>query len=446
MSTTFSETPRQIVHIVMGGFALLLRVMTWWQAAILAMLAVLLNLFLLPRLGGLALYRPADITRGYPLGAVLYALAVVLLILAFPHRPDIAAAAWGVMAFGDGSATLVGHWVGGRRIPWNPEKTVAGTVAFVVIGSFGGIFLAWWVRPAVVPMPPLMFALAAPIVATLAAALVETIPVRLDDNISVPAAAAGMLGAVSLVDAEAVRAQWPTVAGALPVALLLNVSVAMAGWKARTVSASGAIVGVVIGLTIYSCSGAGGWLLLFAGFLAASGSSRIGLKRKQVLGIAEEREGRRGPGNALANCGLATLAALLAVTTRHPQGALFVMVVALVAGGSDTVASEVGKAWGGRTYLITRWARVPPGRPGAVSLEGTAAGIVAALALAALGLVFGLMPASHLASAVIGATIGSVVESALAATFEGPGILNNDLLNFLNTLVAASVALAISGG
>ncbi|MBI1875743.1 MAG: DUF92 domain-containing protein [Acidobacteria bacterium] len=444
--STLSETRRQTVHIAMGGFALLLRAIPWWQAAILAALATLLNLFLLPRLGGLGLYRPVDIARGYPLGAVLYSLAVLLLIVAFPHRPDIAAAAWGVMALGDGSATLVGHWIGGRRIPWNTEKTVAGTVAFVVIGSLGGVFLAWWARPAVVPMPPLAFTLAAPIAAAIAAALVETIQVRLDDNISVPAVAAGVMATLSLVAADAVWAAGPTVAGALPVALLLNVTVAIAGWKARTVSTSGAIAGAIIGLIIYSGAGAGAWLLLVASFLAASASSRIGLKRKQVLGIAEEREGRRGAGNALANCGLAALAAILAVTTRHPQGALFVLVVALVAGGSDTVASEVGKAWGGRTYLITRWVRVPPGRPGAVSLEGTAAGIVAALGLAALGVVAGLMPASHLGSAVIGAAIGSVVESALAATFEGPGVLNNDLLNFLNTLAAVSVALAISGG
>lgn len=445
MSAAFSETRRQTVHIIMGGFALFLRVLTWWQAAGLAVIALLFNVFLLPRLGR-ALYRPVDLTRGYPIGILFYPLAVLLLILAFPHRLDIAAAAWGVMACGDGSATLVGHVLGRRRIPWNAEKTVAGTAAFMAFGSLGGMFLAWWVRPAVVPPPPLAFALMAPVVAALTAALVETIPVRLDDNLSVPAAAAGIMGALSLLDAGAVRAHWPAVAGALPAALLLNVAVAVAGWKARTVSVPGAIVGAVIGVLIYSCSGAGGWLLLFASFLSASGSSRIGLKRKQVLGIAEEREGRRGPGNALANCGLATLAAILAVTTQHPQGALFVMVVALVAGGSDTVASEVGKAWGGRTYLITRWARVSPGRPGAVSLEGTAAGIVAALGLVALGVVFGLMPASHLGSAVIGATIGSAVESALAATFEGPGILNNDLLNFLNTLVAAAVALAISGG
>ena len=442
--TTFSETRRQIVHIAMGGFALLFRVLTWWQGAILASLAVLLNLFLLPRFGGLTLFRPVDYQRGYAMGGVLYSLAVLVLVVAFPHRQDIAAAAWGVMALGDGAATLAGHHYGGRKIPWNSGKSLSGTIAFVVAGAIGSVFFAWWVRPVVHPMPPLAFVFLAPIVATIAAALAETIPIRLDDNISVPAVAAGVLSVLTLVDAAAFVSHGPAVVRALPIAFVLNAAVAFAGWKARTVSGPGAVVGAVIGFLIYSGGGAGAWLLLFVTFLVAAGSSRIGLKRKQVLGIAEEREGRRGPGNALANCGLAAIAAVLAVTTPYTPAALFVMTVALVAGGSDTVASEIGKALGGRTYLITRWTRVPPGRPGAVSFEGTGAGIVAALALGALGVVLGLIPASHLGAAVIGATVGSFVESALAATFEATGTLNNDVLNFLNTLAAAVAALVIA--
>ena len=46
--------------------------------------------------------------------------------------------------------------------------------------------------------------------------------------------------------------------------------------------------------------------------------------------------------------------------------------------------------------------------------------------------------------ALIGsATVGALVESALGATLEGPGILNNDMLNFINTAVAALVMLAV---
>ena len=39
----FSEDRRQIVHIPMGALALLLRFVTWWEAAILAGVAVAFN-------------------------------------------------------------------------------------------------------------------------------------------------------------------------------------------------------------------------------------------------------------------------------------------------------------------------------------------------------------------------------------------------------------------
>ena len=136
---------------------------------------------------------------------------------------------------------------------------------------------------------------------------------------------------------------------------------------------------------MFAFAGWTGWVLLFASFVAATVSTRLGLKRKSVLGIAEERGGRRGPGNAIANTGLAAFAAILAVLSPYRDGALLVMVTALVAGASDTVASEIGKAWGRRTYLFPTFTRVRPGTPGAVSLEGTGAGLVSALALVGAG-------------------------------------------------------------
>jgi hypothetical protein len=70
----------------MGAFAFLLRALTWWQAALLAGFALLFNLLALPRLGGQALYRPADVSRGLPTGILLYPLAVLVLVLLFPRR------------------------------------------------------------------------------------------------------------------------------------------------------------------------------------------------------------------------------------------------------------------------------------------------------------------------------------------------------------------------
>jgi uncharacterized protein (TIGR00297 family) len=440
--TRHSESLRQIVHISMGAFALLLRDLTTWQAAGMALIALLLNLFALPRIAG-RMFRPGEIGRARPGGIVLYPLAVLVLVVTFPRRPDIVAAAWAILAAGDGLAAVVGRRIGGPRWPWNPRKSLAGSAAFFTGGGLAGMALSAWTRPAALPVPPIELALAAPVAAAFVAALVESLPIGLDDNLTVPFTAGAVLWAASLIDPVLLAAAGPVAAARLPAALAVNAAAALAGYRARTVARSGVAAGLVIGVTIYVCAGGAGWLLLFAGFAVASLTSRVGLERKAVLGLAEAREGRRGAGNALANCGLAAAAAAVALVSEHRDTALLAMVAALVAGASDTAASELGQAWGRRAFLPTSFARVAPGTPGAVSLEGTTAGVAAAAVLAGVAVLLGLIPIPTVWIVVTAATVGAFVESVLAVSFERSGVLDNDVLNFLNTGVAATVALAL---
>jgi uncharacterized membrane protein len=78
-----------------------------------------------------------------------------------------------------------------------------------------------------------------------------------------------------------------------------------------------------------------------------------------------------------------------------------------------------------------------------MSLQGTIAGLLGAGGLGAVAIALGLLPLSLLWLVVVCATIGSLAESVLGATLEGPGILNNDMLNFLNTAIAAGAAVVI---
>src|SRR5438445_8786258 len=297
-----AEDARQWVHVGSGLFALLLRVLTPWQASGLAAFALAFNVIALPRIGGRRLYRAVDEARGFPLGILLYPLSVLLLTLIFPSRPDITAGAWGILAIGDGAATLVGRRVsrvtpeiaknaekkdrsailalfavkrGHGRLPWCPDKSVAGTVAFFVFGGFGGVALALWTRPAVEPVPPVSFTIAATLAAAIVAAFVETIPVRLDDNISVPVSAAAVLWLASLMDASSFASTRPALVAAAPWALGVNVLTAWLGHSARTVSRSGAIAGAIVGIAIYCGGGGRAWILLFAAFLAASIAARL---------------------------------------------------------------------------------------------------------------------------------------------------------------------------
>jgi uncharacterized protein (TIGR00297 family) len=441
----YSEALRQWVHIGFGAAALLLPFLNWYQAVVLAAAAIVFNIRLLRKIAGNRIHRPLELQQTLPTGLVLYPTSILVMLLMLPSRPDIVAGAWGIMAVGDGAATLAGRRYGVAKWPWNRQKSVVGSVALAVGGGAAGALLCWWCRSVIIPPPYLWFSLGAPFAAAVVAAAAETVPIRLDDNISVPLSAATLLWALSIVSEDLVAVLVAALPGALAVALPANAAVAAAGYFARTVSMSGALAGAAIGTIIFVSAGWRAWVLLLSCFLCAAVASRMGWERKTLLGIAEERGGRRGAGNAIANTGVAAVAALLAALSYGTDAGMIAMAAALVAGASDTIASEIGKAWGTRTWSILPPRSVRPGTPGGMSIEGTAAGLVGAAALAGLAVGLGIVPGSAMLPLVAGATVGALAESLLAATFEPSGVLNNDALNLFNTAIAAYVTVSLAG-
>ena len=439
----FSQARRKIVHILVGGFAFLLRYLTWWQAAALAVIAIVNNLFVLPRIAG-SVFHDGDRRGLSESGIVIYPIVVLAMILCFPSRPEIVAAAWAILAAGDGFATLVGSHLRTAPLPWNREKSIGGLIAFIVFGSIAGVILAQWTTTGATAVAP-WWPIAAPIAASVAAGFAETVPLKLNDNITVPAIAVLVLAPLAVVEHAQLVAWSPIIVNRLPLAIGVNAVFALLGWLAGTVTIGGAAAGFGIGVAVFVGMGWSGWIMLFATFLAAAITTRVGQRKKTTLGIAEGRGGRRGAGNAIANTGLAAFAALISVGVFRADLARLAMVAALVTAASDTVASEIGKAFGRTTWLVTTFRRVRPGTSGAVSLEGTAAGIVSAAVLASVAVWLGLMPSSSIALVVVAATIAALIEGALGATLEDRGILNNDALNFVNALIGAGLAVAGAG-
>jgi uncharacterized protein (TIGR00297 family) len=111
---------------------------------------------------------------------------------------------------------------------------------------------------------------------------------------------------------------------------------------------------------------------------------------------------------------------------------------------SDTFASEVGKAYGKRTFLITTLKPVPRGTEGAISVEGTLAGVGGSLLIAAAGVLLRLMPTSAVAAVLIAAFVATNIESVLGASLQNDKHLwaTNEFINFLNTAIGAALALA----
>lgn len=111
-----------------------------------------------------------------------YMVPVVGALLLLPGRAEIGLMTLQILALGDGSATLGGLMLGGRRLPWNSRKTFSGLLCFTCMGTMAATYSYWGeARPGV----PILTAFAVCATAALAAAIVESIPSRSNDNFRV---------------------------------------------------------------------------------------------------------------------------------------------------------------------------------------------------------------------------------------------------------------------
>ncbi len=203
----------------------------------------------------------------------------------------------------------------------------------------------------------------------------------------------------------------------------------------------------VLGTLLGGSLGWRGWLAVVAYLALGSLVTKLGFRRKRELGLAEARDGRRGPENVWGSALVGTVLALLAC--RAPAAAVPVLLAGFAASFAaklaDTFGSEIGKRWGRHTVLITSLRPVPPGTEGAISLEGTAASLVGSglmtLVMLALGLIHG-WPMALLVGGV--GLVATLAESVVGASLQQRwGWLSNELVNGLQTLLAALLAMAL---
>lgn len=246
-------------------------------------------------------------------------------------------------------------------------------------------------------------------------------------------------------------------AGADPEAVAIAVAV-MAGFGALsyvldTASLEGVLAGILLGLVTIILGGYD-WFAVLLTFFAVGGlATKFRYETKLERGVAEPDGGNRGGVNVLANSLVAVgavgaLAAVEADLLDSPRALVaFAFAGAVATALGDTLSSEIGGAFEG-TRLITSLEPVPPGTDGAVTWQGTAAGIAGSLAIGALAAVL-LSPLGPVGGAVValGGGIGMTVDSVLGATVEG-GPVGNAGVNFGATLAGALAAagLALAAG
>ncbi len=175
-------------------------------------------------------------------------------------------------------------------------------------------------------------------------------------------------------------------------------------------------------------------------------ATRAGKKQKLAYGLAERSSGRTAA-QVLANLGVAALVvtpigayAAVSAELKLPIDPLTLSAAclsALAEATADTVSSEIGQAFGTRTYMLTGFRRVRRGTDGGISARGTLAGVAAGLLVVLIGGPALRLPGSTQALVFTAGFLGLLSDSLLGATLEHRGWIGNNVVNLASTAIAA---------
>jgi len=257
----------------------------------------------------------------------------------------------------------------------------------------------------------------------------------------------------------------------LPLSFLLNTSLflLLKSKLSKLLTPEGYYHSLALGTMLWHTVGWRGWTTCVLYLGLGSLVTKVKFQEKEKMGIAEGRGGRRGPENVWGSA--ATGLVLAAASIQLMPGSASVLsggsavaewlgryvtydllilgyVSSLATKLADTFASEIGKAYGKTTFLITTLERVDPGTEGAISLEGTLAaafgGCLLPIYASAIGFLNGGVAAIGVAT--LAAFLATNAESLIGATLQGKkGFewMTNEIVNFLNTVIGAGIAIGV---
>jgi dolichol kinase len=186
------------------------RPLPWYSLVAVTVLTTLLTLVYIA--SKKIVERPGE--RDFYSTCLSYPACIVGMLLAFPQHPEFACVLVVILALGDGSACIGGKVFGGRKLPWNSEKTWAGTACFILVAApiatiayfleANAHSLAAWGEGGALASP-LSLALLCAVAATLVGSLAESWKSKLTDNLRV-----GLAASVTIVATYYLCAGWLT--------------------------------------------------------------------------------------------------------------------------------------------------------------------------------------------------------------------------------------------
>ena len=251
----------------------------------------------------------------------------------------------------------------------------------------------------------------------------------------------------------------------LDVGALAAAAIAYVAFRVRALTAGGALAAFAVGTAAFASFAWPGAAVLLAFFVSSVVLSRLGRVRKDRLALLE-KEGPRDAGQVLANGGIATVCALIALFGNPHYATAFAG--AFAAANADTWGTEIGTLAGQTPRSILTLRPVAAGLSGGITFAGTVAEIAGAALVAAVAQSTGLCALwPVLAGGIAGALADSVLGASLQALrwcpqcrrpcetephgcganttlVRGIAWVNNDAVNLLATAIGAAVAFAVA--
>jgi uncharacterized protein (TIGR00297 family) len=392
-------------------------------------------------------------------GTVYFPIAFLILALFWWEKPITLILSMLIMTFSDTIAAVIGE-----RTPqprnfriWDDIKSIEGCLgmflsSFIII-YIGTDLFAWLFGAAFfIPLPILIGTSG---FVAMIVTLSEAVSSKGSDNFTVP-----IMTALSY-DIFLINYTHGTLNHLLFWAITSAI-VFYGAYKFKSLSKSGVLSAYVMGIIIF---GTGGfmWIVPILTFFVLSSALSILPKTENTL----EKNPRRDIIQVIANGGAATIISV--INFYSPNNLLFIVYLAAIAAATaDTWASEIGLLSPWNPIHITKLKSVIKGTSGGISLLGTLGSVLGATVIGITGVQLGL-PASLLGIIVFTGTAGGLVDSVIGgsiqATFQctdcnditekrkhcnlpsmhvsGLYILDNDMVNFLNTISGIIIVLIL---
>ncbi len=227
------------------------------------------------------------------------------------------------------------------------------------------------------------------------------------------------------------------------IGLMITTVFTVGSYFSKKIDLLGALIGGLITFCMFLGSQWLGILVLTLFFGLGTFVSHWKIEQKRKISVEQENKGKRTIVNAVSNGGFAGLCGFLGWFLPEYQLLFELMMVTSIATAiSDTFSSELGNVYGRRYINILTLETDIRGKDGAISLEGTIAGLVGA---AIVAIVFVLFRGNYVAASLIVfcGMLGNFTDSILGATLQQKSILDNHQVNLTSTTISGLIMFLI---